>query len=296
MTTGSALRVAIVGGDARSATIASLAAAEGADVRVLGAPVFEGPSVQVVDSLAEAVTAASIVVLPTPGRGHDGALYAPNAATPIHLDSPTLSLAAPRALVVAGHFPPELRQLVTEAGLVPRDLDDPVRKRIGAVATAEGALRIAIGMSDFTVMNSHAVVTGYGLIGSTVATLLRAVGARVTVVARRATQRTDAWATGCQTADPAAIGDVLAGADLLFQTTPGVPEAMVSRAVLRTARPTLCIIELASPPAGTDLAACAELGLRHVWARGQAALAPEPVGRSEWAAIRRIHEEEANRA
>ena len=296
MTAGSPLRVAIVGGDARSATIATSAAAQGAEVRVFGAPAVESPSVHLVESVAEAVAGAEIVILPTPGRGLDGSLYAPNAAAPIFLDPRTLSLAEPRAVAVAGHFPPEFRRLVAEAGLVPRDMDDPVRKRIGAVATAEGALRLAIGMSGTTMMNAHAVVTGYGLIGSTVATLMRAVGARVTVVARRAAQRTDAWAAGCEAVEPAAIGELLVGADLLFQTTPGVPAPMVGREVLRTARAGLCVIELASPPAGTDLAACADLGISHVWARGQAASAPEPVGRSEWAAIRRIHDEETNRA
>lgn len=293
MTAAEQPSVAILGGDARSATIAATAALEGAQVRVFGAP---APRSLVAGSVPEAVTGAHIVILPTPGRALDGSLYAPHAAAPVFLDVATLALAAPGAIAVAGHIGGELLRMVTEAGLTPRDLDDPIRKRIGAVATAEGALGLAIQMSETTVMNAHAIVTGYGLIGGAVASLLRAVGARVTVVARNPVQRTNAWAVGCATAAPDALGTLLPDADLLFQTTPGNPAPLVDRAMLHTVRSSLCVIELASPPAGTDLDACAELGIRHVWARGQAASAPAPVGRSEWAAIKRIYEEESNRA
>ena len=56
---------------------------------------------------------------------------------------------------------------------------------LNAVPTAEGAIKIAIENTDFTLWKSRVLVIGYGRVGKILADRLRALGAEVTVSARK---------------------------------------------------------------------------------------------------------------
>ena len=56
---------------------------------------------------------------------------------------------------------------------------------LNAVPTAEGAIKIAIENTPFTIWNSKILVIGYGRVGKILADRLKALGANVTVSARK---------------------------------------------------------------------------------------------------------------
>lgn len=109
-----------------------------------------------------------------------------------------------------------------------------------AAITAEGALGLAILQSDRTLRGARVLVLGYGRIGRALAPRLRALGAEVTVYARRADRRVWAEDAGCSTLQT--LPPEVAGYDYLFNT---IPVPLLDRA------PEGCFcLELASAPGG----------------------------------------------
>lgn len=131
------------------------------------------------------------------------------------------------------------------------------------VPTAEGALCIAMQETARTVFGANCLVTGYGRVGKAMTRLLKAVGAKVTVSARRPSDF--AWIAQ-EGADCIHSDELLtrAGAfDIIVNT---VPIQLFTLPVLKTLKKDALIIDLASKPGGVDLLAAKQLGVRVIWA------------------------------
>jgi len=169
--------------------------------------------------------------------------------------------------------------------------DDDAEALYHAVPTAEGAVRHAIEMSDVTIMGSRSVCTGFGRVGQSMAWLARAMGSTVTLFARNPSQRARAWGFGFDPVPLDELAEHIGDADFIFQSIPGLDGYVMTRDVLEQVKPGATLIELSSPPSGTDLEAAASLGVRALWARGQAGSAPVTAGRNEWTVISRMYDE-----
>lgn len=145
-----------------------------------------------------------------------------------------------------------------------------------AVPTAEGCLAIMIENRPRTLWKSRVLLTGYGRIARALALRLRALGAKVTVAARRAGARAQAEADGCSAVPMQRLGAAAAEADCIINT---VPAPVLGRAVLQNTAPETLVIDLASKPGGTDFAAAEALGIRAIHALSlPARYAPETAG------------------
>lgn len=135
-----------------------------------------------------------------------------------------------------------------------------------AVPTAEGAIEIAMHQLPVTLDGSELLVIGYGRIGKILARKLQALGAQVTVSARR--QSDFAWirANGMRTAETGKLSELFAKGYhpcALFNT---VPARVLDRDALSLLDRETRIIDLASGQSGVDITAAAELGLSVIWA------------------------------
>ncbi|MBR4703164.1 MAG: hypothetical protein IKO91_04910 [Oscillospiraceae bacterium] len=110
---------------------------------------------------------------------------------------------------------------------------------MNAAITAEGAIAAAIGHTGRTLLGSRVLILGGGRISRALAPRLRALGAAVTVYARRAEERAVAFGTGCEVLS--VLPAQPEGWDLLFNT---VPFPILDKA------PDCPAIELASAPGG----------------------------------------------
>ena len=109
-----------------------------------------------------------------------------------------------------------------------------------AAITAEGAVALAMERSERTLLGSRALILGGGRVSRALAPRLRALGAEVTVYARRVEQRAMAEAWGCHTL--AFLPEKPRGYHFLFNT---VPAPLLPRAAEQALS-----IELASAPGG----------------------------------------------
>jgi dipicolinate synthase subunit A len=287
-------RVAVLAGDERMLEIMRLARSAGAEVVAFAsAPGAETASGSpVAGSLDEALTDADLIVCPVPGLGPDDGLWTPNAVDAVKLTSEALGRARRGAQMFMGRVSEGIAAVCEPTGVRPvAHGDDDVEALLHAIPTAEGAVYNAIELSDITLMSSHCVCTGFGRVGQSMAVLLRGMGANVTLCARNEFQRARATGFGLRALPLSALADELVSADFCFQSAPGQDGYVLTREILAAANPEIVIIELSSPPSGTDLEACSELGLTATWARGQAGTAPRTAGADEWQVIARMYVE-----
>ncbi len=88
---------------------------------------------------------------------------------------------------------------------------------LNAVPTAEGAISLAIEKTPFTLWGSRVLVIGCGRVGRILASRLKALGCRVTVSARKASDFALISASGCYAAKTSEIKKHL-NCDIIFNT------------------------------------------------------------------------------
>lgn len=172
--------------------------------------------------------------------------------------------------ILGGIFPEPFAEKLREKGASLKDFweDESLQLRNAAV-TAEGAIYLAMKELPRTLFGMRAAVLGYGRIGRSLARKLSALGAKVTVCARRREVLTAAELEGFESAklNPDAGSEegatvlppeILGGIGLWFNTVPAVLFGKNELARL-PGKPLL--IELSSLPGGFDLPAAREAGI-----------------------------------
>lgn len=137
-----------------------------------------------------------------------------------------------------------------------RVLKDEAYTMENAALTAEGALFTAVARMNRALRGSNCLVIGYGRIGKALTRLLWAMGATVTVAARREESRQEA---GENSVSMQEIAQVLPRMDAVFNT---VPAPVLGEEELRHVKPQCVLIDLASAPYGIDRDAAEALGLK----------------------------------
>ena len=281
------MEVAFIGGDRRESEMAVIARDNGANARTHGNPEpRDARGIRRCASLEEALEGTRIAVLPIPLMDSDGTIYAPHAAAPIRMEREHLSLMAPDAHIVVGKANEDLRIAAETAGVTVHEYEsDTDLMLLRAPAIAEGAIRVAIERSPFTIHGSPIAVTGFGRIASVLAATLIALKAKVHVIARRPEARAAAYAIGAEAHDFEDIPDLFPQMLILFNT---VPARIIGEDQLRHLPKNTLAVDLSAPPGGMDLEAAQRLGLNNFWARGLGASAPSTVARSQWIGVDRL--------
>ena len=145
-----------------------------------------------------------------------------------------------------------------------------------AIPTAEGCIGILMAERTRTLWNSAILLAGFGPVGQALGVRLAALGAQVTVAARRPAQRALAESFSLRAVDLARLEQTAPAFDTVVNT---IPAPVLTEAVLTALRPGSLIVDLASRPGGTDFAAARRLGHPAIHALSlPAACAPETAG------------------
>ena len=114
-----------------------------------------------------------------------------------------------------------------------------------AMITAHCAVKVALGMLPVILKGQPVLVAGWGRIGECLAVLLQNMGARVTVSARKESDRAMIRALGYDALDSCEPGYSLVAFRVIFNT---VPEMIFPKDVLQYCREDCLKIDLASTP------------------------------------------------
>ena len=280
-----ATTIAIVGGDEREQEIARLALATGAKVRAFGFPLPEQGinGLAASDSAESALDGADIALFPIPGMTLDGSIFATEKIVP---DTALLQRMADDAHIVLGKADAGLCEAARACGIRLHEYESDQELMLRrAPAIVEGALEIAIKLTEVTLHDAKICVVGQGNIGSVLTRTLIALGARVTVAARNPVQRAAAYTMGAATISTDALPMKASAFDMIFST---VPAPIVTPEVIDQLPAHALVMDLAAPPGGCDLDYAKRSGRAAVWARALGRRAPITVGRSQWLGIARI--------
>ena len=267
--------IAVLGGDLRQVWLARLLKEDGWDVVTWGLEQGGGSDPVPLGRALE----RKVLVLPLPVC-RSGRLHLPLTDTRLEAEQLWSRLRYDQLLLggMTGELP---AQLMADFGLTLLDYYDREETQVAnAVPTAEGALQLAMENTERTIHASRCLVIGYGRIGKLLAERLLALGAEVTVSARRYGDLAwiDAW--GYQGLRTGALTGELERFDLIFNTAPAL---ILDAARLEEVREDCVILDLASAPGGVDFDAARRLGRQVIAAPG---LPGKVAPRSAAAAIR----------
>ena len=246
-------KVCIIGGDRRQAYLGALLTEDNVSVTYFALDGIDSAQSDYT-SLESSVSRCDTVILPMPLSKDKKTLFAPYSDMRIDLDD---SLAkALRGKRIFCHNASLLRSSgdYTDAKIYDYGAREELAV-LNAVPTAEGAIAAAVHSSDVTLHSSRCLVAGFGRIGKLLSRDLRALGADVTVSARRESDLAMIRACGCRAVKTDSIA-LSGGYDFIFNT---IPALVFTEEVLGRTAKNASVIDLASLPFGVDEDACRRL-------------------------------------
>jgi len=253
------MKLFVIGGDSRIGYMAEELLRRGESVTGLGISA-EGIPVRL---LTEGVQEADAVILGVPATRDGETVFAPSYSGLLPIDG-IMEAAKPGTVLLCGIPGAVLTEKCRTAGL--KLIDYFSREELSllnAVPTAEGALEIAMRELPITLWKARCLVVGFGRIGKYLAHILAALGAQVTVSARRAADFARARMLGYESVETGAITRAVRNFDVIFNT---VPERVLDASVLSALSPDALVIDLASLPGGVDTEAARAFGVKTIHA------------------------------
>ena len=265
------IKIGIPGGDMRQAALAKRLSSLGFEVAVWGISKScdIGDAVRCTE-LCDVIRSADALVLPLPISRDGVTLNCPLYKGEAPRLSEIILLSEPDTVILGGKIDRAFTSKATKKQLSVIDYFECEELQIkNAVPTAEGAVAIALDELPITLFGSKCAVCGYGRVGRATARLLCAMGAHVTVAARKNDQLAWAMVDGCTplrlttSAEGVCSLCELSSCDVIFNT---VPYPIFTAEVLTSLRPDTLIIDLAGDEGGVDRAYAATLGIKTIWA------------------------------
>lgn len=128
--------------------------------------------------------------------------------------------------------------------------------RRNAALTAEGTVGLLVREYEGSVCGTAILITGYGRIGKCLSAYLKAMGANVTVAARKISDRAAARSCGIEAVDYPGMD--CSAFPVIINT---VPAPVLDRNAVDRMREDVFIVDLASKPGGVDFIRAEERGL-----------------------------------
>lgn len=248
--------IAIVGGDKRTACMASVFARKGYSVTCFGTMkipvdnrVHHSPTLQ------DAVTGAPIIVGGIPFE-KKGCLYFEEALPPIPLTELQRMLRKHHK-IFGGVIPEDFRSICEKRKISCYDFmqEEPLTL-FNAIATAEGAILEALLHKSTLLHQSRILVLGYGRCGKILADKLKGLSAHVTVSSAQAGELALASALGIDTLPLAALPQRIDCYEYVFNT---IPATVLTRSCLEKMDSHALVVDIASNRVGVDYEAAALL-------------------------------------
>lgn len=256
------LNIWVIGGDLRQEKLALLLEGDGHVVHTCALGETPEGELRRGDDL-NGVHLADCVILPLPVTGDGVTLNAPLAQREIML-ADIFDHLRPEQLICGGRIDGVTQALARERNLTLHDYFAREELAVAnAVPTAEGAVQIAMEELPITIHAARVLIIGYGRLGKLLAHRFAALGAKVSVSARKWSDLAWIEAFGYGVEQTEHLDGWLCGYDLIVNT---VPTCVLGEERLAELKKGALVIDLASKPGGVDMAAAGRLAVKVVWA------------------------------
>lgn len=256
--------VLVIGGDLRNVQIAKLLS-ENNKVFTVGQSKSEQnlENSIALSELLERELFFDYIVFPLPISNDDITVNSPFSDEVIKIDD-VLSLACAKTHILGGKFSEAFRRRLDALRLTYTDyLLREELAVLNAVPTAEGALQLALEELPVTIYGLDVLVIGYGRISKVLSSILKAMGANVTVSARKFSDIAWIQINGYTPIHTSDLAEVISTCQLIFNT---VPAEVLDESMLSRLKKDCLLIDLASKPGGVDFDTAKKLSIKTIWA------------------------------
>ena len=257
---------AVVGGDLRTIKLAKILAKEGNMVYTYGLEKAEElkeiKNIIFCEKLIEAVKMVQVVIGPIPFSSDGININMPFSDGKLSIREFMHNLNA--KILIAGTIAPDVYELANDEYI---EIVDIMKREelavLNTIATAEGAIEIAIANTNKILHGSNVLVLGFGRIGKVLARKLAGLSTKVTCAARK--EEDLAWikAYGHKGININQIDKNVSEFDVIINT---VPKMILTAEKLGYVKQECLLIDLASNPGGIDKKVAKEKGLQLIWA------------------------------
>lgn len=249
-------KVTIIGGDARLKRVEQRLVNEGFKVDTIGLNAGDNGN----------ISTSEIVVLPVPTTRDGVNVYAPLTGRTIPLSHIENSISFDTVVLCCNY-------MFKKGKCIDYNRLDGYAL-LNAVPTAEGAIKIAIENTPFTLWGAKVLVIGYGRVGKVLADRLKGLGCDVTVSARKESDFALIDALNMHKTDTRILNKMPLDYDIIFNT---VDFTVIENDTLEKTK-CKCIIDLSSK-GGFDMDCALSKGIKAIKAPGLPVLvAPDTAG------------------
>ena len=252
--------VSIIGGDLRIVNLAKIFIQEGKKVYTYGLEKAE-ISTQECDSIEEACENSDVIISSVP-LSRDGkrvnAIYSDES---IYLKDLYKYLEYKK--FIAGKI--DKKALENRKCEICDILEIEEYAILNAIATAEGAIQIAMEDYPKTLSGSNILILGFGRIGKILAKMLQGIGSNVYCEARKKADLAYIRAYGYNPVKLSELDNYLGKADIIVNN---IPTLILDKSKLDLVKKDILIIDLASNPGGVDFEYAKEKNIKVNWALG----------------------------
>ncbi|ASN05685.1 dipicolinic acid synthetase subunit A [Virgibacillus necropolis] len=219
-----------------------------------------------------------MVILPVTGTDNNGMIDPVFSDQSIHLTKDWVQKLKSTVSIFTGIANDYLTSITSEANrrLVKLfDRDDIAV--YNSIPTAEGTIMMVIEHTDFTIHSANVLVVGYGRVGKTIANKFAALGAKVSVCARKTEDLARITEMGFNAIPFEELPDNTVDCDILINT---IPARVITKESIQYLPSHGLIIDLASKPGGTDFEYAEQRGIEAILAKSLPSIvAPKTAGR-----------------
>lgn len=258
--------IAIVGGDLRIVKLAEMLAKDNFEIKTYALEKAENlrkiEEIQFCSSLKETLQGVEVVIGPIPLSSNNIQINTPFSEENITLEELAQELKGKK--FIAGNIKKEFYEVVNQKETEIIDLLEREELVVlNTIATAEGAIQIAMEETIRTIHGSNILVLGFGRVGKMLANMLKGIGANVTCEARRNVDLAWIKAYGYEPIRLEELKEKLGRFDIVMNT---IPTLILGEEELAQLKKDCLVIDLASNPGGVDKLAAKNQGIKMIWA------------------------------
>lgn len=243
----------VIGGDLRISTLAKLLAEDGNNVFVYGMEnanfIEENTKIIKCKSVEEAIKSSNIIIGSIPFSKSKNEMYAIFSEEHIQIDE-LIKGDNSKKIFIAGSISEDSKEILEKNYMEVVDIMEYEQLAIlNTIATAEGAIEVAIKNTDTILHGKNVLILGFGRVAKIVAKKFQGLSANITCAARKPSDFAWITALGYNLIDINTIETEFWDFDIVINT---VPKIIVDKDRMKFMKKNVLLIDLASEPGGFD--------------------------------------------
>lgn len=261
------MNFSVIGGDLRLCSLAQLLAKDKNTVSVFAMEnskeIMENKTLKKCESIEEAIEESKIIIGSIPFLKSNGEMYTTFSDKIIRVENFTKKKYKDK-LFIAGNISNSAKEKLE--GSYEKVIDLMKQEELvilNTIATAEGAIDVAIQNTNTIIHGSNVLILGFGRVAKEVATKFHGLSAKVTCAARKTTDLAWIKTLGYDAVNINELGEDLKKYDIIINT---VPQMIIEKENMQFMKQDVLLIDLASSPGGINIEDAKKMNLKFIWA------------------------------